>query len=108
MSEDRPEHRGFVRVEKRLVLEYRANGAPFRALVTDLGEGGAFVDTPGPLPPGTDLTFTLDLDDAMEPITGRARVAWRQETVGMGIEFLDLSDDDRQRLRFFVASVFFG
>jgi hypothetical protein len=41
-------------------------------------------------------------------VVGKAVVRWLQPTVGMGVEFLGLSDADRDRIKFFVASRFFG
>jgi hypothetical protein len=31
-------------------------------------------------------------------------VAWRQETVGMGIEFVQLKEEDRAKIKLFIAS----
>jgi Tfp pilus assembly protein PilZ len=76
--------------------------------VTDLGEGGAFLDTATPQPAGTLLQFRLELPDDPEPIEGTAQVAWQQPMLGMGIEFLELEEKQKEQLRFFVGSVFFG
>jgi Tfp pilus assembly protein PilZ len=79
-----------------------------QAQLSDLGEGGAFVDTSNPLPVGTRLTYRFSLPADSEPVRGEARVVWEQPTVGMALEFIGLSAADHDRLRFFVASEFFG
>lgn len=105
MSEERRE---FVRVSRTLDIEYSVDTASFTGRVTDLGEGGAFVDTTFPQPAGTQVQFRLELPDSAVPIEGRARVAWHQPMLGMGIAFLDLPEEQVEQLRFFVGSVYFG
>lgn len=105
MSEDRRE---FVRVNRTLDIEYSVDTASFTGRVTDLGEGGAFVDTTFPQPAGAELGFRLDLPDDPQTIEGRARVAWHQPMLGMGIAFVDLSQEQIDQIRFFVGSMYFG
>jgi uncharacterized protein (TIGR02266 family) len=105
MSEDRRE---FVRINRVLDLDYSVGAAAFKGRVTDLGEGGAFIDTTFPQPAGTELQFRLELPDDPTPVEGRARVAWHQPMLGMGLAFLDLTEGQQAQLRFFIASVFFG
>lgn len=100
--------REYVRVGAILEIEITHQGATAQTRVEDLGEGGAFVDTPVPLPEGTEIDFKLELPGEETPVVGQAVVRWQQPTVGMGIEFKHLSDADRERIRFVVASLFFG
>jgi uncharacterized protein (TIGR02266 family) len=99
-----------VRVARPLEIHYAADCPPIAARVTDLSEGGAFVDTAAPMAPGTVVDFRLALPDGRPEgaVTGRARVIWSQPTVGMGFAFEGLDDEQRKRIRFYVASVFFG
>lgn len=101
------DHREFVRVESHLEIEYSCDSPPFTGRVIDLSEGGAFIDTANPFDVGTRLAFRLQLPDEAEPIVGRAVVRWQQPTVGMGIQFAQLSEEDRERLRFYVGSEYF-
>ncbi|MDX1501919.1 MAG: PilZ domain-containing protein [Thermoanaerobaculia bacterium] len=105
MTYDTP--RQFVRVEKSIDFEYTVEGSPFKARVTDLSEGGAFVDATYPQGVGARLAFRFRLPDGSEPIAGNAEVIWAQEMLGMGIRFLDLTEEQTERLRFFVGSVYF-
>jgi len=68
-----------------------------------------FIETSHPLEVGSRLTFTLTLPgDEGEPITGEAEVVWTDEAVGVGVRFVDLADAYRERIKWFVAEVFFG
>lgn len=96
--------RRFVRIPIRIEVEYRDESFAFSGQISDLGEGGAFLDTPNPLPVGTDLKCKFYLPDDPKPIEGKARVVWQQLAVGMGVEFEGLSREDRKRIKFFVAS----
>jgi hypothetical protein len=74
--------------------------APLNA--RDLGGGGAFLETPNPLPYGSLLTLRVDLPDGRS-FTVLARVV-RQAESGMGIAFIDLAADDRRAVLNYVAS----
>lgn len=100
-------HREFVRVASGLEIEYSCDSPTSTGRLVDLSEGGAFIDTATPFEEGTELDFRLELPGESEPVVGRAVVRWRQETVGMGIRFVGLDDEDRERLRFYVASEYF-
>jgi hypothetical protein len=104
------ERRTAVRVAKPLEIRYAANCPPIAARTSDLSESGAFVDTPEPLAAGSLVDFWLALPDGApdRPVAGRARVVWAQPTVGMGLAFEGLAREDRDRIKFYVASVFFG
>jgi uncharacterized protein (TIGR02266 family) len=80
--------RKFPRIPLRTEVRYTVDSVSFSAQISDLSESGAFVDTHSPLAAGSTLDFEFCLPGDPRPITGRARVVWRQEMVGMGIEFL--------------------
>ena len=109
-SSEGRERREAVRIAKPLEIVYSSDSPPISARIEDLSEKGAFVGTDNPLAPGSELDFRFDLPDSQagEVISGRARVQWIEPMVGMGIEFESLSQAQQDRLRFFVASVFFG
>ncbi len=104
MTED---GRKYVRIGKVLEFEYTTEGVVQMARIEDLSEGGAFVDSVHPLDEGTELEFCLRLPDGDEAISGKATVVWRQPTIGMGIRFVGLSEEERERIKFYVAAEFF-
>jgi uncharacterized protein (TIGR02266 family) len=75
----------------------------------DVSAGGAFLESELLLEVGTEIEVVFALPDRLRPVRARARVAWatrhdRAKGVsGMGVEFTDLSDDDRQSLAEFVS-----
>jgi uncharacterized protein (TIGR02266 family) len=98
-----------VRVPKLLDVQYSANCPPIRARSQDLSETGLFLETHHPLAVGTLIELRFSLPDGREePITTRARVCNIDPMAGLGVEFVDLSPEVRERLRMYVASVFFG
>ena len=110
LSADKTDRRGAVRVAKSMDFRYSADCPSIKARLEDISETGAFVDTTHPLTIGSqvDFSFRLPYPEDPSPIEGRGRVVWVQPMVGVGLEFQQLNDEDRQRLRYFVASVYFG
>jgi PilZ domain-containing protein len=71
------------------------------ARITDLSEGGCFVDTTGGAYAGELLTFRIQLPDGnVLELTGE--VAHQMPPVGFGLQFVELSDEQREQLRQFL------
>ncbi len=99
-----PERRYFRRVQKVIEFHYTSGGPSLTGWIRDLSEGGVFVDTPDPLPVGTPVAFTFVLEPISKNLVrGRGLVRWCEDAVGMGIQFLALSDEDQAAIRRFVA-----
>jgi hypothetical protein len=80
-------------------ITYGDRSAPIR----DLSLEGVFVLDPDPLPPGSELTFTMragQTDIALEGIVRHSVVE-----VGMGIQFTNLSPVSKRRLIIHMASL---
>lgn len=81
----------------------------YMGLTENLSEGGLFIATYEPLPLGTQLDLSLNLPDH-PPIKSRCEVRWVREhteftndaTPGVGVQFLDLDDQDKQTIRDFL------
>ena len=101
---------GAIRVQKPLEITYACGCPPIQARIEDISETGFFLDSTNALQIGSELDFEIQLPSESDPIPikGKARVIWMQDTVGAGVQFLDLSDEERASIRFFVASVYFG
>ena len=99
-----------IRVQRPVEAMYSADSPPVQARIEDISETGCFIDAHHPPPSGTPirLQFSLPDDASDQAIQCDARVVWMQTNVGMGVEFLDLSQETRDRIRFFIASVYFG
>lgn len=89
-----------VSVTAEVVLQ--VDGTMTVQRVSDISEGGAFIDTPVPADEGTELILHFALDGMS--IGATARVAFSRQYVGMGIEFTSLSEGSREAIREFVAA----
>jgi hypothetical protein len=93
------------RISHLVEIRYASDSPVLTARVTDVSETGLFVDARSPLPDGARVTFSFFLSNSPwdQPITGEGKVVWRQEGVGMGVDFVALTDVDRTKLKLFVA-----
>jgi len=71
------------------------------ARITDLSEGGCFVDTIGEAYTGELLTFRFQLPDG-NWLELAGEVAHQMRPVGFGLRFVDLSDEQLEQLRQFL------
>ncbi len=92
--------------ERRDAIRYACTGgAEFRNVaggfknwgtVSDVSENGCYVETVYPLPAKTEVELLISVRNV--EIRGRAQVRSSDPNVGMGIEFSEISAEDRQRL----------
>ena len=107
-QKDRP--RGSIRIQKPLEITYSASCPPIPARIEDISESGFFLDNTNALSVDSELEFVLHLpiESGTRRIEGKGKVIWIQQTVGAGVQFIDLGQEDRDAIRFFIASVYFG
>lgn len=99
-----PERRYFRRIQTVVEFQYTDGDSSLTGRIRDLSEGGVYVDTSAPLSVGTPVSFSFTLHPlSKDPIRGRGLVRWCDEAVGMGIQFLAMSDHDRELIRRFVV-----
>ena len=103
------ERRKHERIEVLLEVDYRADETFLFAYVTDISAMGIFVRTTQPETPGTHLWLRFSPpgseDGAAEPIECEGDVIWinpprdgRSRNPGMGIQFIDLTIEQRDRI----------
>jgi Tfp pilus assembly protein PilZ len=99
-----------VRVNRPIEVSYAANCPPIQATMQDISDKGMFLDTQHSLHVGDVISFefTLPGEPQDPPIAGHGRVVWIEPLVGVGVQYLDLSAETTERIRFWVAAVFFG
>jgi hypothetical protein len=93
MSDDK---RSSPRVPNVAELECRTmdgTETPVTARMSDLSTTGAFLDSMNGLPPGTKLALRFAAGE--HEVRAAAEVVHTMPNFGMGVRFLDLSDDDR-------------
>jgi CheY-like chemotaxis protein/Tfp pilus assembly protein PilZ len=78
----------------------------------NVGRGGMFLQMEGELPqPGDCIEFQFDETAQKLKISGKALVRWRRDTAslakpkGIGVEFIEISEDHRSQVIDFIAQV---
>lgn len=81
-------------------------------LTMNMSEGGVFVATHHEVPVGTVLVTHMSLPFEEEPVVILAEVRWRRplsddpdSPPGLGLQFVDASDDAVSKIRRFVSTV---
>jgi uncharacterized protein (TIGR02266 family) len=100
---------GEDRVTKMLQVDME--GEP-SSLAPDLGNGGVFIRTPNPLELGEEFVLKLHMAEGETPVGVNCRVIWtnkygkesRHLRRGMGVKFLDLSPQLRDRVESYLQS----
>ncbi len=116
--ERRDHFRGKPRPGRRVEVRYRVidagePGEEQRAFTKNIGVGGAFILTPDPPAPGTDLTIALVVPQARHPIEVAGEVRWiidgkhdePEREHGMGVKFNGLDVDQLLALNEYFASL---
>lgn len=106
---ERREHR---RYPTSIAVDYADGDTFLFAYLQNISEMGIFVRTEEPLPLGTQLRMRFQ-QDAGEPFVLRGEVAWinpvraRGENLnpGMGVRFIDLTPERRERVVALVRTV---
>ncbi len=73
------------------------------ATFADISMHGCYVETASPLNVGAVLNLKLDANNFRVEATGEVRVIY--PGLGMGVSFIKISDEDRERLRALVRSI---
>ena len=88
-----------LKLQKLMFAEYAGE----RVSVHDLSMSGAFVASKVPLPPGETIQLKVWLG-TQEMVETEAVVRHTVEGRGLGVEFLNLSDEARARLQRFLST----
>ncbi len=99
------ERRRYRRVKLVTQVHCEAMGRDDVMVTRDVSEGGMFINVKSPLPLESELALTFRLGPSGPAISCRARVKFSQVNLGMGIKFLDLSDESQHTLQKFVDEV---
>ncbi len=84
-------------------VDYGTVDAFFSEFTADVNEGGLFIETDNPQPPGSAVVLQFRIPGSDQPIKVRGRVVWTSEqrpseSPGMGIEFENLDVRARARI----------
>ena len=102
-NSDPEELRLHARVPCSLPAQVESPLRKAEVLLTDLSPGGCFARLAQPYPREARIRLRFELD--LHPVSIRCRVAWSTgadrpdwHDAGMGVEFLEMEDDDRESL----------
>jgi len=96
-------HRRRAHSRARLVAQVDCPQCMSLALSRDISEGGMFIETHQPLAVGTRLKLRFHID-ADEPIVAaEVVVAYEVVDLGMGVQFVEISEADRARIAAYVV-----
>jgi hypothetical protein len=78
-------------------IELESASGKREARISDVSEGGCFVDTIVIVRPGEEVTLSGKLDSG-ETLNVRGKVAYVLDGFGFGVEFIELTDDSRKAI----------
>lgn len=97
------------RLQHELLVAYRTVDGFITDWAVNISRGGLFINTRKPLAVGTTVRLIISLPDAAFPfdLTGRVARVHEVENLanqvpGMGIEFVDVDEEKRERIEAFV------
>jgi len=103
-SDSNLERRKFKRVSFLHEIEYEGSGVKVQRRLVDLSVDGIYIDTTSPLPEGSSIRIKFSLPGG-HIVEVDGVVCYCQPSVGMGIEFTNLSPQDRAVIEEFVKKL---
>lgn len=106
----RKSRRNKARTELNVKVEYRTLDAVLWNFSTNINEGGIFIRSNRPQPPGTVVHLRFFLPDVLKAIQVEGEVMWcntdpRDGDCGMGIEFHELHGGDKRMINQLITSL---
>jgi len=84
------ERRGNERIAYPVEVSMTSDHNFYVGFTEDISDGGVFIATRTPLPPGTHLEFELGLGKGRVRVEGEVRWIRETDSPGMGIQFVNL------------------
>jgi len=94
--------RKYPRVTARFPVLYSVGDKTFRSHATTLGGGGLFLRETGQLAPGSEILLRFRPAKHLRFIEARAKVRYQIPGEGVGIEFVEVREEDHQILLRFI------
>jgi hypothetical protein len=102
-AQSEAERRRYRRVKLMTPVRAAALGREDELVTKEISLGGLSIVTKKPYPANAEIDVTFSLPFAGPPIFCRGEVSYAIEGRGMGIRFLEMSEESRLALRQFVA-----
>jgi uncharacterized protein (TIGR02266 family) len=99
------ERRASARLPVEMWVEEITDGSQVFRRAGNLSRGGLYLDHTIPVPVGTRvrLRFTLPGDSNAITVTGEVVSISAKDALGMGVKFVEVSDDDRGRVEAYLS-----
>jgi uncharacterized protein (TIGR02266 family) len=108
-SDKLPKRRRSNRLQHELLVAYQTVDGFITDWAVNISQGGIFINTRTPLPEGTTVRLIISLPDTAFPFELAGRVARvcefnnpSNQAPGMGIEFVDVDEEKKERIERFV------
>src|SRR5215510_12612565 len=103
------ERRRFERAPITAQVEYELTNASsgpsrVRRKLANISSGGLFINTDEPIRAGTRMVVRFELPNKHRVIAV-SRVCYARKGRGLGVEFLNLDDEDREEINAYIASL---
>ena len=85
----------------RLATQVQCETAMLLTYSRDVSEGGMFIETDTPLPPGSILTLRFNLDDKVS-VMAKGVVTYQIRKFGMGVQFIEVPPEDKKQIEAYV------
>ncbi|MGH9761767.1 MAG: PilZ domain-containing protein, partial [Blastocatellia bacterium] len=72
--------------------------------LANISSGGLFINTEEPIRAGTRMVVRFELPNKHR-IIAVSRVCYAKKGQGLGVEFLNLDDDDREEIQSYIQSI---
>ena len=106
--------RKHIRTAMAVKIKYQSASGTWKESITGtLGTGGLFIETPAPFDKGSEIAIELLLPDTPpRTVKTKGKVVWTRSQFekvlhfpGMGVEFSDLSDPERDSIEKLVKTI---
>jgi uncharacterized protein (TIGR02266 family) len=103
-----------LRASLAVKIKYQNPSGVWNESITGtLGTGGLFIETPEPLQKGSEFNIEFTLPDTpLRVINATGKVVWTRNQLekilyfpGMGMEFVNISDDEKSAIRRMIMSI---
>jgi len=112
-SDSQPDRRRSQRTNLIVRVDYSTVDELFSEFTRDINEGGLFIETEKPRPTGTEVAMHFNLPGSREVVRTVGRVVRvcsgdTDSPPGMGIEFDELTHEDRQKINALIRALRIG
>jgi uncharacterized protein (TIGR02266 family) len=88
----------------RLATQVSCNDSMMLAYSRDVSRGGMFIETREPYAIGSRISLRFNMEKESPAVVATGVVTYQVDKLGMGVQFVDMSPEDRQRIQNYVAA----